>query len=93
MVGLLRGAQSFGGVRLREGEWTGMDAFAARTGGGSSDQASRPARRAGTRLKTAMTKRDADQLNVWVETMPRESLALMWRWITLAYMQRCYERR
>lgn len=72
-----------------------MDVSAAKTGAGSSDQVSRPVRRAGTRSKTAtpMTTRDADRLNVWVETMPREQLGLLWRWITLAYMQRCYERR
>jgi hypothetical protein len=36
-----------------------------------------------------MTTRDADHLRVWVETMPRASLGLMWRWVTLAYMDRC----
>lgn len=75
-----------------------MGASVARTGDGSPDRASRPARRAVTpprtaRLRKTMTQRDADQLNLWVETMPRESLALLWRWITRAYMQRCYERR
>jgi hypothetical protein len=37
-----------------------------------------------------MTKQDADWLKVQVETMPREHLGLLWRWITLAYMDRCH---
>lgn len=39
-----------------------------------------------------MTKKDADRLKVWVDTMPREQLGLLWRWITLAYMDRCRTR-
>lgn len=75
--------------------WIGTGASVVRTGGGSSEAASFPVRPAATPLRTAteMTTRDADRLNVWVETMPRESLGLLWRWITLAYMARCDQRR